>query len=141
MENFIVISNIFSTPEWDQIIKTIIDISSEFEIVYPNGEYDADNPLLAGKLDFEKVTNISVSPWPNMEDSSVYRGVLDDSSRSLILQYALNGSDSLWNFSIYKDKVQVLNVQDFNVCLIEPSPELITLLNQKNIDLLSLTDW
>jgi len=89
MENFIVISNIFSTPEWDQIIKTIIDISSEFEIVYPNGEYDADNPLLAGKLDFEKVSNISVSPWPNMEDSSIYRGVLDDSSRSLILQYVL----------------------------------------------------
>ena len=141
MENFIVISNIFSTPEWDQIIKTIIDISSKFEIVYPNGEYDADNPLLAGKLDFEKVTNISVSPWPNMEDSSVYRGVIDDSSKSLILQYAFNESDSLWNFSLYKDNVQVLNVQDFNVCLIEPSQELITLLNKQNINLLSLTDW
>jgi len=56
----------------------------------PNGEYDADNPLLAGKLDFEKTPNISVSPWTNMEDSSVFRGVLDDSSRRLILQYALN---------------------------------------------------
>ena len=141
MEDFIVISNIFSTPEWDQIIKTIIDISSKFEIVYPNVEYDADNPLLAGKLDFEKVPNISVSPWPNMECSSVYRGVLDDSSKSLILQYALNESDPLWNFSLYKDNVHVLNVQDFNVCLIEPDPELITLLKNNNIDLLRLSDW
>ena len=137
----IVISNIFSTPEWEQIFNTVINISNEFDIVYPNGEYDADNPLLAGKLDFEKVTNISVSPWPNMEDSSVYRGVIYDSSKSLILQYAFNESDSLWNFSLYKDNVQVLNVQDFNVCLIEPSQELITLLNKQNINLLSLTDW
>lgn len=138
---FIVISNVFSCSEWEQIIKTVIDISNEFEIVYPNGEYDADNPLLAGKLDFEKVPNISVSPWPNMEDSSVYKGVLDDCASSLILQYALNESDPIWNFSLYKDNVQVLNVQDFNVCLIKPDPELITLLNQKNIDLLSLSDW
>ena len=141
LENFIVISNIFSTPAWEQIINTVIDISNEFDIVYPNGKYDADNPLLAGKLDFEKVSNISVSLWPNMEDSSVYRGVLDDSSRRLILQYALNEADPLWNYSLYKDNVQVLNVQDFNVCLIEPDSELITLLNQKNIDLLSLSDW
>lgn len=141
LEDFIVISNIFSTPEWEQIFITVIGISNEFDIVYPNGEYDADNPLLAGKLDFEKVPNINISPWPNMEDSSVYRGVLDDSSKSLILQYALNESDSLWNFSLYKGNVQVLNVQDFNVCLIEPDPELIKLLNQKNIDLLSLSDW
>jgi len=81
MEGYIIISNIFSTPEWEQIFNTVINISNEFDIVYPNGEYDADNPLLAGKLDFEKVTNISVSPWPNMEDSSVYRGVIDDSSK------------------------------------------------------------
>jgi hypothetical protein len=141
LENFIVISNIFSSPEWEQIFNAVIGISNEFDIVYPNGEYDADNPLLAGKLDFEKVSNISVSPWLNMEDSSVYRGVLDDSSKSLILQYALNESDSLWNFSLYKDNVQVLNVQDFNVCLIEPDPELITLLNNNNIELLSLSDW
>jgi len=138
---FVVISNIFSIPEWEQIFKTIIVFSNEFDIVYPNGEYDADNPLLAGKLDFEKIPNISVSPWPNMEDSSIYRGVLDDSARSLILQYALKEFDPLWNFSLYKDNVQVLNVQDFNVCLIEPDPELITLLNQKNINLLSLSDW
>ena len=141
LEDFIVISNIFSTPEWEQIFITVIGISNEFDIVYPNGEYDADNPLLAGKLVFEKVPNINISPWPNMEDSSVYRGVLDDSSKSLILQYALNESDSLWNLSLYKGNVQVLNVQDFNVCLIEPEPELIKLLNQKNIDLLSLSDW
>ena len=141
MGEFVVISNIFSIPEWEQIFKTIIVFSNEFDIVYPNGEYDADNPLLAGKLDFEKIPNISVSPWPNMEDSSIYRGVLDDSARSLILQYALKEFDPLWNFSLYKDNVQVLNVQDFNVCLIEPDPELITLLNQKNINLLSLSDW
>jgi len=141
MEDFIVISNIFSTPEWEQTFNTVIGFSNEFDIVYPNGEYDADNPLLTGKLHFEKVPNISVSPWPNMEDSSVYRGVLDVSSRSLILRYALNEFDSLWNFSLYKNNIQVLNVQDFNVCLIEPNPELIKLLNNKNIDLLSLSNW
>lgn len=132
MEDFIVISNIFSTSEWEQILKTVIDFSNEFDIVYPNGDYNEENPLLSGKLDFEKIPKIRVSSWPNMEDSSVYRGVLDDFTRNLILQYAFNEKyDSLWNFSLYKGNLNVLNVQDFNVCLIARDPELITLLNQK----------
>ena len=142
MRGYIVIFNICSTPEWEQILKIVIDFSDEFDIVFPNGEYDEDNPLLAGMLDFEKIPNISVSPWPNMEDSSVYRGELDDFSRDLILQYMINENkyDTLWNFSLYKGGIDVLNVQDFNVCIIEPDQELITLLNQKNIDLFSLSD-
>jgi len=141
LRDYIVIHSITSTPEWEQILKSIINFSNEFDIAYPNGEYEEDNPLLAGKHDFEKIPNISVSPWPNMKDSSVYRGVLDDFSRNLILQYALNENyDLLWNFSLYKGELKVLHVADFTVCFIYPTPELITLLTQKNIDLFSLFD-
>jgi len=138
----IYIWNIFSTPEWEQILKITIDFSDEFDIVFPNGEYEADNPLLAGMLDFINIPNISVSPWPNMKDSSVYRGVLDDFSRNLILQYMFieNKYDTLWNFSLYKGDLEVLNLSDFNSCSIEPVPELITLLTAKNIDLFILSD-
>ena len=69
MSEYIYINSIDSTPEWEQILKTVIEYCNEFDIVFPNGEYDADNPLLAGMLDFKKIPNICVSPWPNMKDS------------------------------------------------------------------------
>lgn len=142
MSEYIYINSIDSTPDWEQILKTVIEFSNEFDIVFPNGEYDADNPLLAGVLDFKKIPNICVSPWPNMKDSSVYRGALNDFSRNLILQYTLNNTfDSLWNFSFYKGDLNVLNVSDFSECFIYPDPELITLLTQKDIDLSRFDKW
>jgi hypothetical protein len=142
LKEYIVISSINSTPEWELILKTVIDFSNEFDIVFPNGEYDADNPLLTGMHEFTKIPNISVSPWSNMKDSSVYRGVLNDFSRNLILQYTLTDTfDSLWNFSLYKGDLNVLNVADFSVGFIYPDPELITLLTPKNINLSVLDKW
>ena len=139
MENFIVIESISSTPEWEQIFKTAIDICDSFSIVFPNGAFVEDNPLIAGKLDFENILNVTVSSWPKMEDSSVFSGELNDFSRNLFLQYAFNERfPYLWNFSFSKDGLEVLNVQDFYVCLIEPYPELLEMLNNRNINLWNL---
>lgn len=139
MESFIVIENITSTPEWEQIFKTTIAICEEFSVAYPNGDFDEENPLLTGKLDFERIPDLSVSPWPNMADSSMYRGSLNDFSRNLFEQYMFNQRYNwLWNFSFYKSGVEILNVQDFTVCLIEPIPELVEMLNKQNIDLFNL---
>ena len=141
MSEYFYISDIDSTPEWEQILKTVIEYCNEFDIVFPNGEYDADNPLLGGLLEFKKIPNIFVSPW-NMKDSSVYRGVINDFSRNLILQYTLNNTyDSLWNFSLYKGDLNVLKVADFSECFIYPDPELITLLTQRDIDLTKFDNW
>lgn len=139
MESFILIENITSTPEWEQIFKTTIAICEEFSVVYPNGAFDEENPLLTGKLDCERIPNLSVSPWPNMADSSMYRGSLNDFSKNLFMQYMFNQRYKwLWNFSFYKSGVEILNVQDFYVCLIEPIPELVEMLNKQNIDLFNL---
>ncbi|EPD54129.1 hypothetical protein HMPREF1210_00114 [Paenisporosarcina sp. HGH0030] len=142
MSECIYINNIDSTPEWKKILTTVIEYSDEFAIVFPNGEYDADNPLLAGMLDFKNLPNISVSPWPNMKDSSVYRAELNDTSRNLILNYTLNDTfDSLWNFSLYKGDLEVLNVADFSECFIYPDPEVIMLVTQNGIDLSRFDKW
>ena len=139
MESFIVIENITSTPEWEQIFKTAITYCDSFSIVYPNGDFDTENPFLAGKMDFESIDNITVSSWPGMEDSIIFSSVLDDVSRNLFLQYAFNERfPYLWNFSFYRDGIEVLDVQDFYVCLIEPVPQLLELLSKQNINLLEL---
>lgn len=141
-ENSIFISNIFSTPEWKEVLITAVNFSDGFDIVYPNGEYDEDNPLLAGMPDFTHIPNISVVPWPNMKDSSIYKGTLDDHARNLILHHMFieNQYDTLWQFSLYKGNLEVLTVSDFNCCHIEPIPEFVNLLAAKNIDLFSLSD-
>lgn len=137
MEEYKVISNIFSAPVWDSILTTGLDIADEFGIVFPNGEYDEENPLLTGMLEFKNLPSLAANPWPNMEDATIYRGKLTDSSKALILKYMSDSEEtsySLWNLSLYKNEAELLNVQDFNVCLLDSGTELMNILEQENIN-------
>lgn len=137
MEEFKIISNIFSAPVWESILKTGLDIADEVGIVFPNGEYDEENPLLTGMPDFIYLPSLTASSWPNMEDATIYRGKLTASLSALISKY-MNESEetsySLWNFSLYKNQVELLNVSDFNVCLIDSGTELMNILECRNIN-------
>ena len=67
----------------DYIIKYALKRSNRYEVYYPKGEYEEDNPLFNHKKffvnDAEKVTS-----WEGMKDSEVISGRLCDCSKKLI---------------------------------------------------------
>lgn len=139
MENYSVIYNIFEKPtEWNSILKHALNLSDRFAIVFPNGEYDEENPLLTGKPDFDRLSNLTVESWPKMADSTLFSGVLNRETRGILYKYMNETPEkttgSLWNFSLFQNEVELLNVQDFNVCTINLETDLIQILGQKNVD-------
>lgn len=138
MNDFTVISNIDSFQRWDMLLTVALNLADEFCVVYPNGEYDPENPLVNGKPEFESVPDLKVGRWPNMKDSSAYFGNLDDSIRKLILDFNHQSPDKdtsyLWYYSLYKGGIELLNVQDFTVCLLDLDTELTDCLEELQID-------
>lgn len=137
MENYTVIYNIFSNPsDWNSILEIALDLADKFSIVYSDEEYNEENPLDTGKSDFFQLRNLVVEPWPNMAGINLYAGILDDSSKELIAKYMHSEAErdgySLWNFSLYKGDVELINVADFNVGVINLDSDLVRSLKEKN---------
>ena len=91
MENDFVLYNISSTPEWKHIFTSILNHCGQFEVVYPDGEFDPENPLMGGKLEFEKLEGTFVKPWDGMENSIrsalLQEGLLRQSFFLLVLMW------------------------------------------------------
>lgn len=139
MKNYTVIYNIFSNPsDWNSILEVALDLADKFSIVYSDEEYDEENPLETGKLDFFQLPNLTLEPWQDMAGVNLYTGTLDASSKELIIKYMHAEAErygySLWNFSLYEGDVELLNVADFHDCLINMDSNLVRILKEKNID-------
>ena len=144
IENYFVVSNICSTPEWKHIFTSILNHCDQFEVIYPDGEFDSENPLMGGKLEIEKVRGTLVKPWDGMANSVSISGELSNISRKII--YKLEEPSftgfipELWCFQLLKNGTLFLSVQDFNVCLLENHQEMISLLGDKGISI-DIFDW
>lgn len=128
MKNLIVIEDIFSFPRWNDVLNYALELADRFGVVFPDGEYNEENPLLAGKPEFERLPDLTIEPWNSMEDARIYKGDLTEQAKLLIKEWMDDSeerwSGTLWNFSLYQNEVELLNVQDFNVCLVELETEL-----------------
>ena len=142
MEEYIVIQNVETVREWPKLFEAALHACDSFQIMYPDGEWDEENPLLAGKLDFEKLEGIRYSSWDGMKGSTVFSGKLDDNARKIFWHHMAPGfegySESLWNFDFYRKGLLFLSIQDFSVCLIYSYPEVIEFLEQQGIDIFNL---
>lgn len=138
LNDFSVISFIGSFPSWDKLLTVALNLADEFCVIFPNGAYNPENPLVNGKPEFTSLANLKVGRWPNMKDSSAYFGSMDDSIRKLFLEFndqaSDNDKDYLWHYSLYRDGIELLNVQDSTVCYIDLDTELTALLLQLKID-------
>ena len=55
MKNSIVIYNFPRKHEWKKIFLYILSVCDGFRVKFPDGEYDPENPLMGGKLEFENL--------------------------------------------------------------------------------------
>lgn len=142
MEKFIVIQNIEAEPEWPKLFGTALSVCDSFQIMYPDGEWEAENPLLTGKPEFEKLEGVQTFPWHGMKDSTVYSGSLSAESRELFWSHMVPREEEclypLWNFDLYRKDKLVFSIQDFSVCLAYSYPEMLEIFAEQGIDLLSL---
>lgn len=135
MENFIVIHHISSFPLWNSLLENALELADSFGVVYPHGDFDKENPLLTGKPELEQF-DLTREPWPNMKDAGIYTSRLSLASKDFIKKYMIDDPGKatypLWNFSLYKNGTEILNVQDFSVCLIKSDTELTAMLDQQD---------
>ncbi|AIY06641.1 MULTISPECIES: hypothetical protein [Planococcus] len=138
MENFIVLEDISSSfSTWNMVLKAALEHADSFCVVFPNGEYEEENPLLTGKLEFERLQlKTTQKPWSNLEWATEYTSELNESSKAFIRKYMCltpsKSTGTLWNFSLLKNGVELLNVQDFEVCILSAKTELIVHLNKQD---------
>lgn len=68
-------------------------------------------------------------------NASVYSSELTKLAKAFIEKYMLGTpdktTDMLWNFSLYKNIAEILNVQDFDVCLIAAETDLTACFSNK----------
>lgn len=138
MMDFSVIVNITTYRKWEEILAITLNLADEFGVVFPDGPYDPENPLLNGKREISSLPGLKVGRWPNMDHSSFYFGSLDDSIRQLILELGHQSPDqhdrSLWQYSLYRKGNELLTIQDFSICLLELDTELIAALEDAGIE-------
>ena len=138
MENYLIIQNTSSTPEWKKIFNLILNHCDRFEVIFPEGNFDVENPLMGGKVDFEKIEDTSSNPWDEMNDSICLSGSLTKDVRTLIYKLEepsfIGDKPELWHFNLLRNDKLYLSIQDFTVCLLENHKELISLLEKNGID-------
>ncbi|WP_053366320.1 hypothetical protein [Bacillus sp. FJAT-27245] len=145
MHPYFVISHTSSTDGWEKLFTSILNASDSFTIYYPDGEFDSENPLMGGKVDFEGLKNIVIEPWGGMENSISINGKLNDFSRSIFLKLqepSFEGSKPmLWYFKLYKNNTLLLTIEDFTVCLLENNQEVNSILKIINLDINNMVDF
>ncbi|MER2079832.1 hypothetical protein [Psychrobacillus psychrotolerans] len=137
MPEFFILQNTPSTPEWNNIFTTVLDHCDQFEVFYPDGEFDEENPLMGGKLDFEKLESTFSNTWDGMDNSVCIRGNLTSESKNIIFKFmepSFSGDKpELWHINLLKSGTLYLSVEDFTVCVLENHPEIISLFQQIGI--------
>lgn len=138
MENYLIIQNISSTPEWKNVFNLILNHCDQFEVIFPEGNFDVENPLMGGKLEFEKLEDTLSNSWDGMKDSICLSGSLTKDVKSLIYELEqpsfIGDKPELWNFKLLRNGQLYLRIEDFTVCLLENHKELLSLLGKNGID-------
>lgn len=141
MNPTIVIQNIGSTSEWRRIFQFVLSYCDQFSITFPAGDYDAENPLMGGKKEFELLDDFEVK-LSELEGSLVLRGKLTKDSAALFEEYIAPSYDGfkplLWNFVLLKNDEPILEVSDFTVCILSKSAPIKHFSERANIDVKSL---
>lgn len=141
MKKTIVIQNISSTREWRGIFQFVLSYCSRFSVTFPVGDYDAENPLMGGKKDFELLDGLEVT-FSKREENLVLRGELTKDSAALFEEYMAPSyagyKPVLWNFVLLKNDKPILAVSDFTVCILSKSTPIEHFLDRANIDVSSL---
>jgi hypothetical protein len=143
MNQPIVIQNITSTYKWKNIFQYVLTYCDRFNVTFPAGEFDVENPLMGGKYEFELLKDLAVKKAVEMEDEGiVLSGKLTKDSADLFEQYMAPSYDGfkpvLWNFQLLKDHEPILEVLDFTVCFLYKSVPIEHFLEKAKIDINSL---
>ncbi|MCF6138850.1 hypothetical protein [Pseudalkalibacillus berkeleyi] len=129
--------NIMDFDDWEKVYKSCLTYANHFNIVYPIGKCDEENPLMTGKDEFLSLSGTIQKPWDGMQDSVVISGGLNSTAIFLFNKYiepSFNGESSyLWQWQLLKEDVPCIEVSDFNVCTITLSEDLLALFAQTNI--------
>ena len=116
MNNFFGFSIMALAGEGSAYFLDALKKSNRYEVYYPKGEYEEDNPLFNHKKFFvnnaEKVTS-----WDGMKDSEVISGRLCDCSKKLIYK-AEKSFEKIWKFNLLYDTDIILSVDDFDTCVL-----------------------
>ena len=113
--DYSVIYNTSSTDAWSQVFHICLEHCDSFRIFYPDGEYDQENPLLAGKDQFEKLPNNKILPWDGMKDSISIEGKLTEDAKALFLTFTEPSYPELWSYQLLHNAIDFFEVQDFTV--------------------------
>ena len=100
----------------DYIIKYALKRSNRYEVYYPKGEYEEDNPLFNHKKFFVNDAE-KVASWDGMKDSEVISGRLCDCSKKLIYK-AEKSFEKIWKFNLLYNTDIILSVDDFDTCVL-----------------------
>ncbi|MGM9988545.1 MAG: hypothetical protein ACI35O_15165 [Bacillaceae bacterium] len=137
--SYFVIPNTSSIPEWEKIFTFLLSCCDKFQITFPSGDYDQENPLLGGKSEFENIKGITITASEEMNEAIMVTAKLNDNAKQLfakMLQPSYIGYKSeLWGFRLYKKKQLFITVSDFNVALIEKTPTLLLFLEKEGIQI------
>lgn len=142
MDQYIVIQNISSTDEWRKIFQFVLNYCDHFHVTFPDAEFDAENPLMGGKEEFERLKDLTCKKSTEMDQGIVLSGELNTESAALFEKFMSPAYDGfkpmLWNFQLLKDNETIIEVSDFTVCLLDESAPITHFLERANVDIDSL---
>ncbi|MFZ3588652.1 hypothetical protein ACOI1C_05075 [Bacillus sp. DJP31] len=137
MKNNFVIHNISDDDNWNKVFNICLNEANRFEVAYPLGDDEDDNPLLVGRDYFSSTPSLKTKPWDLMDNSLLYYGELNTAIKNYIytkVSPSFDGEKSeIWNFSLFKNDIKLLSVTDFNVCIIYHGQFMERLLIQNGI--------
>lgn len=133
-----VIASIGSSSIWKKIFTLILNECTEYQVVFPIGKIDEENPLIGGKEFFTNLPKVSVVSSNMMADSSMFYGELNDEIRKQFFHFLeptfIGNKSKLWHFSLLKNEKIYLTCSDFSVCLIEDYEDLRFLLESQGFE-------
>lgn len=132
----LVISNISLVNKWGSFFVKVLDYCDEFNIVFPNGEPDDENPLLNGRSDFWDLDNVKIEKWLGMEEATSLSGNLTETTRELFIKHIGDleeGDVGLWQFTLLANKKEFLTIEDFTVCIINNIQKHLQYLESQDI--------
>jgi hypothetical protein len=144
MKKDLVIPNIGTISEWKAIFLLCLKEADYFEVAYPLGEDDNDNPLIIGRDYFSSQPFIKSKSWELMDNSVLFYGELTSDIKNNIFKLVspsfLGDKSDLWSFSLFKNNDKLLTISDFNVCTFHNLQEITKLLHKIGINIMDIVD-
>lgn len=136
--------HICSNPHWEDVFSLVLSKCDELHVAFPEGDFDIENPLMGGRLEFEKLNQLQMVAWDGMEQAIKLTGKLGDYEKNLLykmMEPSFDGAKPvLWQFSIMRESSFQLTIADFTECILKITPELERLLYKNGLDLESLSE-